>query len=651
MRCSGLVPLRRVIYTVFLLTVLLSGFTDFLNASAEPTRSDDKIDQYPIQDFLQTVQFTGASFSPDRRKILVSSDMTGIYNAYALPLEGGEPIPLTQSTQESIFVSHYFPTDERFLYWSDSGGNEQSHIYVRELNGERTDLTPGEKVKATFLGWARDDRSFFIETNERDPRFFDVYEVTADGYERRLLFQNDVGYDFADISPNRRYIALSKLETNADSNVYLYDRHTDRLTLLTPHDGEINHIAQTFSTDGMSLYVLTDEGSEFLYLVRYELLSGAREVVLQPAWDIFYAYFSKRGKYLVVGINNDARTELRVYDAASMERIPLPQLPNAEQTEAVISPDENAIAFYASSARMPDDLFIYDFSGTEPKQLTRSLHPNINPERLVDGHIVRFTSYDGVEIPGILYKPHPANAENPAPALVWVHGGPPGQSRLRYHALIQYLVNHGYVIYAINYRGSDGYGKTFSHLDDRKHGSADLDDCVASKQMLIDTGYVHPEKIGIIGGSYGGYLVLAALAFRPKAFSVGVDIFGISNWIRTLKSIPTWWETYRTYLEKELGAFDNDAYFRSISPLFHAENIVTPLMVIQGANDPRVLKAESDDIVAAVRRNGVPVKYIVFDDEGHGFLKRANKARAYQEILNFLDQHLKGTEPHPPSTN
>jgi dipeptidyl aminopeptidase/acylaminoacyl peptidase len=179
-------------------------------------------------------------------------------------------------------------------------------------------------------------------------------------------------------------------------------------------------------------------------------------------------------------------------------------------------------------------------------------------------------------------------------------------------------------------------------MDDRKHGEADLDDCVAAKNFLAGTGYVDPDKIGIIGGSYGGYMVLAAMAFRPEDFAVGVDLFGISNWVRTLESIPPWWESFREALYVEMGdpATDKDRLYR-ISPLFHAENIRRPLMVLQGANDPRVLQQESDEIVEAVRKNGVPVEYVLFDDEGHGFRKKENRIKGYKAVRDFLDTYLK----------
>jgi dipeptidyl aminopeptidase/acylaminoacyl peptidase len=202
-------------------------------------------------------------------------------------------------------------------------------------------------------------------------------------------------------------------------------------------------------------------------------------------------------------------------------------------------------------------------------------------------------------------------------------------------------VNHGYAILAANNRGSSGYGKRFFHLDDRRHGEVDLDDIVYGKRYLANLDWVDAERIGVIGGSYGGYLTVAALAFRPDEFEVGVDIFGVTNWVRTLESIPAWWESGRRSLYAELGDPAEDGErLRRISPLFHAENIHKPLLVIQGSNDPRVLKVESDEIVGTARANEVPVEYLVFPDEGHGFSGKENRISASQAILSFLQRHL-----------
>jgi dipeptidyl aminopeptidase/acylaminoacyl peptidase len=291
---------------------------------------------------------------------------------------------------------------------------------------------------------------------------------------------------------------------------------------------------------------------------------------------------------------------------------------------------------------VPDELYVRSFSAA-PKRLSNALHSAIRREDLVVPTVVRFKSYDGVEVSGVLYRPHQASADAKAPAIVKVHGGPGGQAQVGYNALTQALVNRGYVVFDINNRGSSGYGKTFYAMDDRKHGEADLGDVVASKAMLAQTGYVDSTKIGILGGSYGGYMVLAALTLQPEAFKVGVDLFGISNWMRTLNSIPPWWASFKEALYAEMGDPKTDsARLHRISPLFSADKIKAPLLVLQGANDPRVLKVESDEIVAAAKKNGVPVEYIVFEDEGHGFVKKENEIEGYTAVLGFLDRYLKG---------
>jgi dipeptidyl aminopeptidase/acylaminoacyl peptidase len=611
-------------------------------AAAATTPRTVEVPRYTIEDFMATVRIGGASFSPDGQKILFHSNQSGVFNLYEIPVEGGTPRQLTHSTDNAVFSIGYFPEDERLLYSSDAGGNELSHLFVREGDGSVRDLTPGEEVRASFNGWAHDGRSFFVSTNERDARFMDLYEYSVDGYTRTPVFQNDGGFFLGPVSRDKRYLALVKPRTTSDSDVYLYDRHTRESKNVTAHTGNVSNNPAGFTPDGRALLLTTDEGHEFAHLVRYDLATGQKTTVLKPEWDVWGASFSRNGRYLVVSINNDARTELRLFEAATMRPVALPPMGDANITGVLFSRDESRMAFYVNDSRTPSDLFIAPVGG-EPRRLTRSLNPRIDREHLVDAQVVRFNSYDGVEIPGILYRPHGASAANRAPALVMVHGGPGGQARVGYNALIQYLVNHGYVVYDINNRGSSGYGKTFYAMDDRQHGEADLDDVVASKQMLIDLGYVDPNRIGIIGGSYGGYMVAAALAFRPDVFDVGVNIYGVTNWLRTLQSIPPWWEAQREALYAELGDPEVDEErLRRISPLFHAHNIRRPMIVLQGANDPRVLQVESDEIVEAVRRNNVPVEYVVFPDEGHGFSKRENEIRGYKAILDFLEKHLKG---------
>ena len=612
-------------------------------ATEDVAQAPVEVPEYSIDQFMANTNVSGLSFSPDGSKILVSSDASGVFNAYVYPVAGGEPVQLTHSTTDAIRTAEWLPDGERFLYLSDQGGNELHHVYVHSGEGEARDLTPGDGHKAEVLQVALDDESFFVGTNERDQRYFDVYEYAVEGFEREMIYQNDEGLEFAGISPDRRWLALVKPISTSDSDVYLLDRESGELRNLTAHEGFEQNFAAGFSPDGETLLLTTDKGAEFAYLVAHDLATGERKELLRPEWDVVGAEYSESGEYLAVWINNDARTEIQVFRAAAMEPIELPDLPEAEITSVRFSDDDARLAFYASTSRSPRDLYVSSVGGGDVRRLSDSLNPEIDPEHLAAPEVVRFASYDGVEVPGLLYKPHGASAEAPVPAVISIHGGPGGQSRVGYSEGTQFLVNHGYAVYAINNRGSSGYGKTFYRMDDRKHGEADLDDVVASKKMLAATGWIDPERIGVMGGSYGGYLTLAALTFRPEEFACGVDLFGISNWQRTIESIPPWWESFKLALYQEMGdpATDRERLHR-ISPLFHAQQIRRPLMVLQGANDPRVLKVESDEIVAAAKANGVPVEYRVFEDEGHGFANKENRSEALQAILQFLDRHLKG---------
>ena len=631
---------RRVFLLIFTLIVATSA------AFAQQKKTVAPVKEYTIEQFMNTVRIGGSSFSSDEKSILFHNNKSGIFNVYSVPVSGGAATQLTNSTKESTFAVSYFPTDSRFLYTYDRGGNENSHIYLRETDGTERDLTPGDKVKANFLGWTHDRKAFFYSTNERDARFFDIYKMPIDTFKSTLIYRDETGLDIGTISEDENYIAFQKTGgSSADSDVYLYNVVTKEMKNITEHTGDVGNSAEAFDVNSKYLYYLTDKGSEFKYVARYDLATGKSEVVEKAPWDVSYTYFSHNGKYRVTAINEDARTKMRIYDTATGKLVSLPQLPDADITGVNISPSEKLMAFYLNGDRSPGNLYVYDFVSKKATKLTDSLNPEINPADLVDSTVIRYKSFDGVEIPSILYKPKNASVTNKVPALLMIHGGPGGQTRVGYNALTQYLVNHGYVILGVNNRGSSGYGKSFFAADDGKHGREPLWDCVEAKKYLASLGYVDEKKIGIAGGSYGGYMVLAALAFKPQEFAVGVDLFGVSNWVRTLQSIPPYWESFRKSLYKEIGDPSKDLEnLKAVSPLFHADKIVKPLIVLQGANDPRVIKPESDEIVDNIRkRNGV-VEYVTFDNEGHGFTKKANEIRAYKAILDFLDRYLKNAD-------
>jgi dipeptidyl aminopeptidase/acylaminoacyl peptidase len=596
---------------------------------------------YSADAFFENKTIFGSSINHDGSAVLVSSDESGIFNIYRYAIDGSSITQLTHSTGDAIRAISWFPNDDRFLYLSDQGGNELNHVYVREMDGSVKDITPGDENRASFYSWHQDDRHFYITTNEREAKVMDLYRYNIADYTRELIYQNDDALNLAALSDDGRWLAVQKIHNNQNDDIYLIDLSNSQREMIhvTPHEGNVSHSVYTFTRDNAQLIYGSNEGTEFQQAFSYNIESGESVPEYSADWDLSFYYYSKNGRYRVAGINADAQTQLDIQDTKTGQQLSLPNLPAGDLRGVNFSADEQRVVFYLNSDVSPSNLYSYRMGDKAVRRLSNSLNPEIDEAHLVSSEVVRFKSFDGLEIPNILFKPHQAS-EAKVPAIILIHGGPGGQTRKGYSALTQHLVNNGYAILGINNRGSSGYGKTFFHLDDKRHGEDDLQDVVYGKKYLQSLDWVDQDRIAVMGGSYGGYLTMAAMAFTDE-FKVGINIFGVTNWVRTLESIPPWWESFKEYLYAELGdpATDKERLTR-ISPVFHGDKVQSPVLVVQGANDPRVLQVESDEMVAAIRANGVPVEYVLFEDEGHGFRKKANRITAQKAYLEFLRQYL-----------
>ena len=604
------------------------------------TESEKNIEQYSIETLMSNNRSSGGYFSKDADKLIYSSDKSGIFNIYEVDLSANEETQLTDSKEESFFVRGYSPNTGEVIYSADKGGNENSHIYlIRE--GKSIDITPGENTKASFVGWTKDELGMYVISNSRDPRFFDLYKIDIVTLNSEMVFKNDIGYNLNSISNNDNYLVLSLNLSRSEQKLFLYDLKSNQQVEIS--NQAANFSGQNFDKNDENYFYTTNYDSEFYYLMSYNLKNGERSIEYKTNWDVAFSYLSKNNSYRVIAVNEDAQNKLTIKNMSDQSDLNLIGFENMNINSVGFSEDEKFLRVSAGSPNSPGDIYTYELSTNKLNKITSNLNSNVNPDDLVNAEVIRYESFDGLEIPAILYKPHTANKKNKAPALVWVHGGPGGQSRVGYRALIQYLVNHGYAILAVNNRGSSGYGKTFYSLDDLNHGEDDLQDCVWGKKWLQDQDYINPDKIGIIGGSYGGFMTMAAMTFEPEEFKVGVNIYGVTNWIRTLRSIPAFWEATRKSLYKEMGdPYSKDSLrLYDISPLFHAKNIKNPIMVLQGANDPRVLQIESDEMVQEARNAGAYVEYVLFEDAGHGFVKKEQQIESNQKILTFLDNYLK----------
>ncbi len=633
---------RILLCAIAISTLMLGACTQSSEDAATDSRTAPSR-HYTMAEFMKTTSIGGGSFNHDDTKLLVSSNESGVFNVYELDLATNARTAVTEG-DDTTFGVGYMPTDDRILYTRDQGGNENNHLFLRDLDGTVSELTNGEETKESFWGFNNDLKTFFTVNNERDARFFDLFQWDAATLEKRMIYRNESGMQPSVISADARWLALDKPNTTNDSDIYVLDlANGGEPQLISEHEGDASFGSHTFDVDSKFLYYTSNAEGEFARLLRYELATGNHEEVYASDWGVAFAYYSRLGTYRVIGTNEDGYTKVQItHNGAELK---VEGLPDGTVSGISFSDSEKLMKLTVSGDAMPGNIFVYNLESGAVTQVTETLNPDIDTNDLVTSKVARFEARDGMVIPGPLYKPIGASAENKVPVMLWIHGGPGGQSRAGYSAEKQFLLNNGYALFAVNNRGSSGYGKSFLAADDGKHGREPLWDCVDAKEYLKTLDWVDPDRIGIMGGSYGGYMTLAALAFEPEEFVCGVDIFGVANWIATLENIPPYWESFRLALYNEIGHPEKDREFLHLtSPVFHGDKITKPLMILQGANDPRVLQAESDDMVAAIMENGGTVEYMVFDDEGHGFRKSSNRIAGFNKMLEFLDTNLKGTE-------
>lgn len=605
--------------------------------------------EYTPEQLRNNISLSGAGFNKDETAVLIESNVTGIFNVYSLSLSDTVSKALTKSTKESCFPIAFLPGTDKFLYSNDEGGNENYHIYLKS-EGDSTgkDLTPWAGTTNQFVEWNADKTAMYISSNKRDVKFFDLLKIDTSNWVVSTHYQNDSSFIPAKVSRSGKYVALIKEVTTDKNELYLYNTESRNMTRIS-NDNEATWYPAAFEKNDSILYYATNDGNEFSYLVKFNINSGKSETLFQDKWDVFGMSLSENEKYHTVTINEDGKNKVLLFDHLTNKMVDFPKIPDGDVLYSIISPSEKNMLLAVGSSTSPANLFNYNFDSKELKQLTSALNKEVDKGDLVQAEVVRFKSFDGKEIPAIYYKPLQADKDHKVPALIWVHGGPGGQSRIGFSNTIQFLTNRGYAVLAVNNRGSWGYGKTFYKLDNRDHGNGDLKDCIWGKKWLTEQDYIDSSSIGIIGGSYGGNMVLNALCKHPDEFKLGVDIFGVANWLRTLKSVPPYWEAFRLALYDEMGDPNSadSVRLKEASPLFNYTKITKPLMVLQGANDVRVLKVESDEIVEGVKKNGVPVEYVVFPDEGHGFLKKENLLTQDHKIVAFLDQYLKPKSESP----
>ncbi len=589
-----------------------------------------------LRELLELRVALPAGFSDDGESVLVLSNRTDTMQLYWIPRAGGELVQLTDF-DEPVTGQVVPGAAGRILLSIDEGGNERGQLHLLDPGGERRPFAVDPEAIHRSESISFDGRLVGYVSNRRNGVDFDVYVQPLAG-EARLLAELGGWCDTVGFSPDGHWLAVSKLtERSGDNDLYLVGVKDGEVTHVSPHDDEAVFDRPVWRADSRSFLVATSTGRDTTAIARYDLEAGRFEYVIEDEWDLS-AFGDRSGRHLLVEANEDgySRVELRDPETLGLRaRVPLPGRGVAQPF--VFSPDGRLLAYHFTSPRKPGDVWLYDTEAGEAGEsvrLTRSAEEELLAS-MPEPELHRFDSFDDETIPVFLSLP---DRPDPAPVIVSIHGGPEAQARPVWSAVTAYWVSRGFAVAVPNVRGSTGYGKRYEHLDDRHKRLDSVRDLASLHNWLAESDAVDASRIALAGGSYGGYMVLAGLAFHPELFAAGVDIVGISSLVTFLENTSVWRRAFR---EREYGSLATDReLLEQVSPITHVDRIRAPLFVIHGANDPRVPLSEAQQLHAELERRGVASELLVYDDEGHGLQKLKNRLDAYPRVADFLERVL-----------
>jgi dipeptidyl aminopeptidase/acylaminoacyl peptidase len=582
---------------------------------------------YEFARYLKIRSAYGASWSADGRWVSFLTDITGVPQVWEVPVGGGWPEQLT-FYEERIMGAGYSPVEHRVLFSMDAGGNERSQLYILE-GGEVRDLTRAPDAIHYSGGFSPDGRRIAYTATRRNGTDFDVFVQDLDG-EPEMVWEVSGYHTVADWGPDGGSLIVSRHHSNLNNDLYELDLTSGVATLLTPHEGDARFSGARVTPDGASAYLATDRDGDFVRLARLDLSTMALEYLTPDDWDVEGVELSRDGRYLLTSRNVEGYSDFMLFNGRG-RRMPGPRMPAGILGGFAFSPDSGRLAFTLTGPARNPDVWTVELPDGEPRRLTRSSTAGIPSRTFRRPRLVRYPTFDGRQVPALFYEPD----ERGAPVVVNVHGGPESQSRPLFAPVTQYLLGRGYAVLSPNVRGSTGYGKAYTHLDDDYLRMDSVRDLAHAAGWLKEEGH---GQVAVMGGSYGGFMVLAALTEYPDLWTAGVDIVGIANMVTFLENTGSYRRALR---EPEYGSLERDREFlESISPIHKAGKIRAPLMVIHGKNDPRVPVGEAEQIVHRVRENGGTVEYLLYEDEGHGLAKLRNRLDAYPKIAAFLDEHL-----------
>jgi dipeptidyl aminopeptidase/acylaminoacyl peptidase len=589
-----------------------------------------------IERYLNVRAAYGGSLSPSGRLAFLM-DTTGTSQVWTLDEPGAWP-EQRSFYDESVSFCSYSPTAEHLVFGMDEGGDENTQLHRLDADGAVTNLTQCPDYRHHWGGWSDDGDRFAFSSNRRRGDVFDIYVQSPDetGEAADLVFEGEGIVGVSGFSPDGSTLVMTEVHHNFDADVYVLDVESGERTHLTPHEGDVRYGGVSWGPEG-GLYLTTDEGADRLYLARLTLDGELEPVVEDEQWNVDGISVHRDPDRLVYSRNVDGYTELTVADIdgpGELTETASPELPEGVAGGVSWGPDGETFALSASGSTTNTNAYVFD--GEATTRWTHASTAGIGPETFRARELVHVGSFDGLSVPGYLSLP----AEVPdggAPVVVDVHGGPESQRRPSFSSLTQYFLANGYAVFEPNIRGSAGYGREYTHLDDVEKRMDSIVDLKACADWLADHEALDGERIVVKGGSYGGFAVLAALTEYPDRWAAGVDTVGIANFVTFLENTADWRRENR---EAEYGSLaENREFLESISPVHRADRIRAPLFVVHGANDPRVPLDEAEQIAEAASEH-VPTELLVFDDEGHGLSKRENRIEAYTKMVEFLDEHV-----------
>ncbi|WMX56554.1 S9 family peptidase [Peribacillus sp. R9-11] len=589
-----------------------------------------------IKSYLSVGTVSNPVYDPNCNKLIFIADYSGLPQVWAKDFDISEPTRISFTNERITFVKYLNSSSQRgLLIGMDVCGNEKQQLFLLKSDGLLIPLTNSPDHKHEYGGHSPDGKWIAWSSNRRHPGFFDIYIQNIETLEIQMVLSKDGLYSSIMWSPDCNSLLIRKTNSQLDNDLGLLNLDTGEMNWLTDHQGEASYKNPHFSKDGDHLYLLTNQDREFFGLSIIDLSTKHITWLEVGQWDFEGLAMSKDHSKLAFSINEGGISRGILLDLKSSALYTW-MTPMGMITSLTFSPDNQKLAYVFNGPTYPSDIWQVDLKKMKTERLTQSLQTKFLENKLIEPILISFKSFDNLQIPAFYFKPNTQSEK--IPVILYVHGGPESQIRAVFNPVLQYFLSLGYAVITPNVRGSTGYGKTYTHLDDVRKRMDSVRDLVSLVDWLKKEGSADPNRVAIMGGSYGGFMVLAAISHYPELWSAAIDLVGISSFRTFLKKTSPWRRKLR---EVEYGTIEKDGNFYDlIDPLKLTDRITSPLMVLHGSNDPRVPIEESEQIVNKLMARNHPVKFICFENEGHSIVKLNNKITAYTAIAHFLNQYI-----------